>query len=843
MPALPAHPRQSQIVRPDGPSFVAGEIEAACANYGVIDAASPFKDRRIGRILVATGALTPNDHAHGLRRHDQDTSKPLGTVLVQEGLLAEDDLGVGLALQAGVLRVRPLSERIDLSLVDEIGADFCLRHGLLPWRRTRDLTVIATSRPHRFGEVAAALEAVFGPVRMAVAFDDDLSGLILELRSDWLISTAEAAKSTQSPAAPQTVTVSDPMFGHGLADSGSPFRARPLGEILVETGALVPANLDRALELQNRTVGLQLGRILIEQHLVSEDVLASGLALQKGVLRVQPNPEHVDAALVDLLGADFCLRHSVVPWRRAGGFTVVATSRPQCFQDVRPTLEKTLGRVRMAVAYESDLTCALLELRASWLTGRAEARPPVGMSVRRWGHVPIAAIGLGLILAPGLVLVLAPRATLTALTSWAVLVLVASMLLRTAALVARLTEPRRTPFNQPEPDVTPVVSVLVPLLSEAEISAHLIDRLSDLEYRAGKLEICLVCEEDDHATEAALENRGLGPQFRIIVVPKGMIRTKPRALNYALDFCRGDIVGIYDAEDAPAPDQIRRVAARFAAAPSDVVCLQGQLAFYNAPQNWLSRCFAIDYASWFRIILPGLARLNFAIPLGGTSVFFRRSALEAAGRWDAHNVTEDADLGIRLARLGWRTEILNSTTREEANCRPAAWIRQRGRWLKGYALTWAVHMAEPRQLLRDLGPKRFLGFQILFFGTLSAFLLAPLLWSFWLLAFGVAHPVTAPWASGLVWSLIAIFVLSEFVNIAISTVAVASDEDRWLVKWVPSMILYYPLATVAAFRALIDAIRRPYFWDKTNHGISLRRFTGSSRQNSRHSAAGGSQKR
>jgi glycosyltransferase XagB len=273
--------------------------------------------------------------------------------------------------------------------------------------------------------------------------------------------------------------------------------------------------------------------------------------------------------------------------------------------------------------------------------------------------------------------------------------------------------------------------------------------------------------------------------MRQILVPPGTVRTKPRALNYALDFCRGSIVGVYDAEDAPAPDQLRRVVRRFRESPPEVACLQGVLDFYNARTNWLSRCFTIDYATWFRIVLPGIARLGFVIPLGGTTLFFRRAALERLGGWDAHNVTEDADLGLRLARHGYRCELIDSVTEEEANCRAIPWIRQRSRWLKGYALTWISHMRRPGLLLRDLGLWKFMGVQILFLGTLSTFLLAPLVWSFWLLPFGLPHPLAGivPW-----WLFVALgsaFLLTELVNIAASAVAVSSAKHRWLIPRCP----------------------------------------------------------
>ncbi len=219
------------------------------------------------------------------------------------------------------------------------------------------------------------------------------------------------------------------------------------------------------------------------------------------------------------------------------------------------------------------------------------------------------------------------------------------------------------------------------------------------------------------------------------------LTTKPRAMNYALDFCRGEIIGVWDAEDAPVKDQIEHVVSRFAQAPPEVVCLQGILDYYNPRTNWLARCFTIEYASWFRVVLPGIARMGLVVPLGGTTLFFRRDKLEELGGWDAHNVTEDADLGVRLCRAGYRTELIDTVTYEEANCRPWAWVKQRSRWLKGFMVTYLVHMRNPRQLLADLGPvavprpfRRFLS------APSAQFLLAPVLWSFWLILLGQATP-------------------------------------------------------------------------------------------------------
>jgi cellulose synthase/poly-beta-1,6-N-acetylglucosamine synthase-like glycosyltransferase len=283
---------------------------------------------------------------------------------------------------------------------------------------------------------------------------------------------------------------------------------------------------------------------------------------------------------------------------------------------------------------------------------------------------------------------------------------------------------------------------MIPLFHEPEIADALIKRLENLTYPKPLLDIILVLEAADEVTRTAIERTQLPSWIKVVVVPdaKGLT-TKPRAMNYALDFCRGTIIGVWDAEDAPEPDQIEKVAARFNEAAPNVVCLQGMLDYYNARQNWISRFFTIEYATWWRVVLPGMARLGFVIPLGGTTLFFRRNALEKLGRWDAHNVTEDADLGVRLARHGYVTELIPTVTYEEANCRRWRWVRQRSRWLKGFMITYIVHMRDPAQLLRDLGFKRFMGLQMIFLATFSQFLFAPVLWSFWITIFGYHHPI------------------------------------------------------------------------------------------------------
>ncbi|MEM9550166.1 MAG: glycosyltransferase, partial [Pseudomonadota bacterium] len=447
-------------------------------------------------------------------------------------------------------------------------------------------------------------------------------------------------------------------------------------------------------------------------------------------------------------------------------------------------------------------------------------------SCRRWGHTPLLTRPKVTAIVATIVAIFAVFGT----TAFAVLSIFA---LTTLCLIAGLkitgavacmtaaVEPRNDTPPAPDgrPYRRPKVSVLVPLFREKEIAGRLISRLSKLTYPKVLLDVVLVLEEKDQVTREALEGTDLPAWMRVIEVPAhGGLTTKPRAMNYALDFCDGDIIGIWDAEDAPEPDQIDRAVSRFANAPQDVVCLQGVLDYYNPRTNWIARCFTIEYASWWRVILPGLARMGLVIPLGGTTLFFRRDKLEELGGWDAHNVTEDADLGVRLAREGYRTELFPAVTYEEANYRPWPWIKQRSRWLKGFMVTYLVHMRQPRQLWRDVGPRRFLGLQAFFIGTVSQFLLAPVLWSFWAIIFGAPHPVLNVIPSPAVWGLTFLFLFVEIANITIGMTAVSGAQHRHLMRWVPILLLYFPMGAVASYKALIELVVSPFYWDKTQHG-------------------------
>ena len=611
---------------------------------------------------------------------------------------------------------------------------------------------------------------------------------------------------------------------HTLAPVVTPRANRyPLGRHLVKSGVISNQQLLQALQLQVRQRA-PLGEILVAEGFAkSEDILAA-LSRQHALPLIDLIAEPPDPVLAGLRGSEFWLQHRVIPWKRMGKTLLVATSRPDLFSQVVVGLDREGPDILPVLASEASITAAIALHFAESLALKAETRVAERFSCRTWTtRRPFLLAVSALILLTAVIF--APLEVLLVLSITAWLTLSLFVVLKLTGFVAHLSNnsylsaPRASPDTDRAPVKLPKVSILVPLYRETEIAGALIRRLRKLSYPKALLDVVLVLEEHDRLTQQTLHSTDLPSWMRVIEVPAhGGLTTKPRAMNYALDFCKGDIVGVWDAEDAPAPDQIEQVVARFDAAPDDVVCLQGILDYYNPRTNWRARCFTIEYSSWFRIVLPGIARMGLVVPLGGTTLFFRRDALEALGGWDSHNVTEDADLGVRLCRAGWRTELIDTVTFEEANCRAWPWVRQRSRWLKGFMVTYLVHMRAPRQLWRDLGAWRFFGFQAFFLGTLGQFLLAPVLWSFWLVLFGIDHPVIAMVPQTALVSGAVVLALSEILGICIGLAAVSRPGRRHLMIYVPTMIFYFPLGVIAAYKALGEVLFRPFFWDKTQHG-------------------------
>lgn len=368
----------------------------------------------------------------------------------------------------------------------------------------------------------------------------------------------------------------------------------------------------------------------------------------------------------------------------------------------------------------------------------------------------------------------------------------------------------------------PPYTLIVPLYREARVVPQLVDALDALDYPREKLQILLVVEPDDAETAAALATRADRPGFEAIVAPALGPRTKPKAMNAALPFARGTYVGVYDAEDIPDPLQWREVCTVFAASGSERLgCVQARLAIDNLADGWITRQFAAEYAGYFDVVLPMLATCRLPLPLGGTSNHFRRDALEGVGAWDPYNVTEDADLGVRLAASGWQTAVIASTTDEEAPRRFGAWMRQRTRWYKGWMQTLLVHTRRPRRLARGAG---LTGALALFFllgsgvaaALINPFLILSVLLDLWTI------PTSDPSLGELVLDGINLCVLVLGYTSAMTAIALGMRRRRVPGLWrvLPLVPVYWLMMSAAAWRALFHLVIAPYRWEKTDHGLA-----------------------
>ena len=376
----------------------------------------------------------------------------------------------------------------------------------------------------------------------------------------------------------------------------------------------------------------------------------------------------------------------------------------------------------------------------------------------------------------------------------------------------------------PEADdaTLPTYSVLVALYQEANQAEALVAALMRLQWPLEKLEFKLICEADDQDTIAACRSAVDGPLsglFEIIEVPKALPRTKPKALNYGLPLSTGDLVVVYDAEDRPHPQQLRQAFDSFARGPDELACLQASLVIHNHPKGWLTKLFAIEYSALFDGLLPSLAVRQLPLPLGGTSNHFRRRALQEVGAWDPYNVTEDADLGMRLARAGYYCGTIDCPTLEEAPVQLNVWFTQRTRWFKGWYQTWLVHMRHPRHLYSDLSGPGFVTFQLMTLGmAVSAlthpFMLVSLVSSFSRLSSSPANgwPV---WLFGLDLVTVATG-YGAFMLLAWRTLARRNMQQLRRGLW--TLPIYWMLLSVAAWRAVWQLIFNPHLWEKTPHG-------------------------
>lgn len=576
-----------------------------------------------------------------------------------------------------------------------------------------------------------------------------------------------------------------------------------------------------------RRCGTDAATALLNEGLLSEEVFYRSLARRLGAPYLDD-----DFAVAEGVSHARCLTAGAAPLASTGASeTIVAAPSGTAVAGLIASAER---RVRPpAITTPTALRRALFARHGTAIA--EDAAETLGRRRPEWSCRP-GPQAIDLLLAGGLLTLVLLLARLPTVTGFILLVLVQGLMLalltfRLAAAVMGIAELAGAETSEPRPalltdDALPTYTILIALYREAVMVPRLLGTLSRLDCPAAKLDIKFLLEADDRETAAAFRAVPLPARFEIVTVPDGRPRTKPRALNAALPLARGEYLVVYDAEDVIAPEQLRLAATLFARAPASTACFQGRLVIDNHGDGWLPRLFAIEYAALFDVLGPALSAWRMPTPLGGTSTHYRTHVLRALHGWDAWNVTEDADLGLRMALAGYHVGDLPSSTFEEALADPRRWLRQRTRWMKGFLQTSFTHGRRPLTLYRRLGAAESLCVLALVPGTVVSALFYP-----FMLVGGFAELAVADEAAG---------GLAVFKQAASSTVFLGGLVAMWLpgvvgclrrgwfdlLPLVALLPVYFLLSSLAAWLALFELVGHPHRWNKTEHGLARTSRTG-----------------
>jgi cellulose synthase/poly-beta-1,6-N-acetylglucosamine synthase-like glycosyltransferase len=600
------------------------------------------------------------------------------------------------------------------------------------------------------------------------------------------------------------------------------------GDFLAERNLVSARQLNEASELAVRW-GSNLADVMLTKNWIEPEDYYRALADRFSVEQVDLEKDPLDPDLLEVAEVANYMRELAVPWRCEDGVTTIVTSRPGP-ELILYARRKWGASVKIGIASKKQIQQAVQSVFSERFLHAAvfdlAEHDPVMSAQTVFTPVQLV-VGWAMLSAFALGLALAPIPTLIALNLVMTLFYLGNFLFK-AVLIWAGGKHQHASERQMDAAVgllrdedLPVYTVLVPMFREPDVLPILANALRELDYPTSRLDIKIVLEEGDQLTIDAATALGLEDIFEIILVPPAQPQTKPKACNYALQFARGDFLVIYDAEDKPEPDQLKKVVVTFDRSPANVACVQCRLNYFNREENWLTRLFTLDYSLWFDLMLPGLEKLKVPIPLGGTSNHFRMDVLRELRAWDPFNVTEDADLGIRLTQKGYEVRLVASTTFEEANVSQLNWIRQRSRWIKGYMQTMLVHTRRPIHLVRSIGVLGLLGFIFFIGGTMLSGLLNPVFWAIfvlWLLTeTGIFDPLFPP-----VLLYLSVFNLLAGNGLFIFVMMLAPFRRNWLslVPYSVTVFWYWVLMSIAAWKGAWQLITKPFYWEKTEHGLS-----------------------
>lgn len=613
----------------------------------------------------------------------------------------------------------------------------------------------------------------------------------------------------------------------GYMLGGASVQSHAFAGMLLMSGLVTREQLDIARAAKAKT-GAH-----IDETLVSLGMLDESALLNLMVLSWELEPAHlsdVDDALVRRFSGQDLMAANWIPVRSLDdGSTLIATARVPDEAREREIAARVGTPVSFSVATSWDIKNTILRVFGSAIADEAANelwKQNPHLSARTvFSRGQLIGLSVSAVVVLSLLLVW-PAATIAGVVGLISVVFLAGtgfkffIAMRGAKfdVVERVTGAEVARLGDSD---LPRYTVLVPVFKEANIVSQLVRNLGSIDWPVEKLEILVLVEEDDLETRVAFDASNPPEHFHVVTVPRGYPQTKPRACNVGLFFATGDYLVIYDAEDTPDPDQLKKAFIAFQRGGSATVCVQASLSYFNANENALTRMFTLEYSYWFDYMLAGLDAYDLPIPLGGTSNHFRTSALSELGGWDPYNVTEDADLGIRATALGYRVGVVNSTTLEEANTSVPNFIRQRSRWIKGYMQTTLVHARRPLRLLTKIGLARFMSFVLLIGGTPATFLGVLPFYLLTLLTLLVPTEfINQIFPTWVLWLTLLNFIVGNAIMVYLSMMGPFKRGAFNLILWSLLNPIYWILHSVAAYKGLWQLLTRPHYWEKTHHGLT-----------------------
>jgi cellulose synthase/poly-beta-1,6-N-acetylglucosamine synthase-like glycosyltransferase len=709
--------------------------------------------------------------------------------------------------------VNPLASRL-------LSEQICRHFTMLPVSYANGVVTIATASPADDVARDVAVSLTGRDVTFVVAPEDELIEAIEATFAAWPGAAAPAGLVGDE----DTVVDGDPLLHDGPVTTPS-FPTR-LGDLIVARGIATDEEVAAALEEQRRT-GSRVGEVLVHNGIISEGELVAILAEQFQLPLVDLAEYEPDPAALVMIPEPLARHLRTVPIAVDDTTLYLAIADVLDDETVAALREHTHLELRGFLASRNSIDELLQRVHGGEYVAVAKSELLERFPEECANRVLSAGQKVFFV---GLLILIAVAIIAFPIPALIVLIGVCSIFY-TATSLYKFQLTYNALGHTYEIDVTPediaalderdlpVYTILVPLYREANVLPKLTKGIDGLDYPKTKLDVRLLCEEDDDETVPAIQAMDLPPHFKLVVVPDAQPKTKPKACNYGLLQASGKYVVIYDAEDQPDPDQLKKVVIAFQRADPRVTCIQAKLNYFNSGQNLLTRWFTTEYSMWFDLLLPGLDASGVPIPLGGTSNHFITDRLIDLAAWDPFNVTEDADLGIRLHKAGYKTAMVDSTTLEEANSDLQNWIRQRSRWIKGYVQTYLVHMRHPLRMRNQIGWKSFISFQLVVGGTFI-FLLNPIFWALTTLFFFTnAGFIQQLFPSFVFYAAAFQLFIGNFVFMYLNVAGSVQRGYFDLAKYALLSPLYWGLMSIAAWKGFLQLFYRPFYWEKTVHGL------------------------